>query len=202
MLIQRLLERKTRVEMKNIKAQIAVTAGLLILATPLLSQPVIQTFDDCSSVQTVLLLSGDTFLVKCDTVYLLNKLTFRQYDGAYRDIHKRGSSISNLMNAYDEIIGLQQNRLQEQAKSYDELRSNFSSLAGDTQTKIAESSTRLNSAVASLDNLNHDLIETKRLLGEAKEIVNTEKNWLNVEKLLWGAGGLVVGVVLGSVLTK
>ena len=185
--------------MKNINAHIAVTAGLLTLATPLLSQPVIQTFDDCSTIQTVLLLSGDTFLVKCDTVYLFNKLTFRQYDGAYRDIRKKGSSVSNLMNAYDEIIGLQQNRLLEQAKSYDELRSNFSSLAGDTQTRIAESSTRLTSAVASLDNLNNDLVETKRLLGEAKEIINSEKNWLNVEKLLWGAGGVVVGVILGAV---
>lgn len=188
--------------MKNISAHIAVTAGLLTLATPLLSQPVIQTFDDCSTIQTVLLLSGDTFLVKCDTVYLLNKLTFRQYDGAYRDIRKRGSSVSNLMNAYDEIIGLQQNRLLEQAKSYDELRSNFLSLAGDTQTKIAESSTRLTSAVASLENLNKDLVETKRLLGEAKEIINTEKSWLNLEKLMWGTGALVVGVVLGAVLTK
>jgi len=177
----------------------AATACLIFFATPLLSQPVPRTFDDCTSIQTILLLSGDSFLVKCDTVYLLNKLTFRQYDGAYRDIRKRGSSVSNLMSAYDEIIGLQQNRLQEQAKSYNELRSNFSSLAGDTQTKIAESSTRLTSAVASLDNLSNDLVETKRLLGEAKEIVNTEKNWLNVEKLLWGAGGLVVGVVLGAV---
>ena len=185
----------------NISARIATTAGLFILipAAALLSQPVTKTLDDCASLQTVLLLSGDNFLVKCDTVYLLNKLTFRQYDGAYRDIRKRGSSISNLMNAYDEIIGLQQTRLQEQAKSYDELRSNFSSLAGDTQTKIAESSTRLTSAVASLDNLNNDLVETKRLLGEAKEIINSEKNWLNVEKLLWGAGGVVVGVVLGAV---
>ena len=163
--------------MKNIKAQNVVTVALFLLATPLLSQPVKKTFDDCASIQTVLLVSGDTFLVKCDSVYLLNKLTFRQYDGAYRDIRKRGSSVSNLMNAYDEMIGLQQNRLQEQAKSYDELRTNFSSLAGDTQTKIAESSTRLTSAVASLDNLNTDLVETKRLLGEAKEIVNTETNW-------------------------
>ncbi len=185
--------------MKNINAKITMTAGLLTLATPLLSQPVPRTFDDCTSLQTVLLLSGDTFLVKCDTAYLLNKLTFRQYDGAYRDIRKKGSSVSNLMSAYDEIIGLQQNRLQEQSKSYDELRSNFSTLAGDTQSKIAESSNRLTSAVASLDNLNKDLVETKRLLGEAKEIVNTEKNWLNIEKLLWGAGGLVVGVVLGAI---
>jgi hypothetical protein len=188
--------------MKNINAQIAVTVALFLLVSPCWGQNVTQTFDDCASIQTVLLVSGDTFLVKCDSVYLLNKLTFRQYDGAYRDIRKRGSSVSNLMNAYDEIIGLQQNRLEEQAKSYNELRSNFSSLAGDTQTKIAESSTRLNSAVASLENLNNDLVETKRLLGEAKEIINTEKSWLNLEKLMWGTGGLVVGVVLGAVLTK
>lgn len=188
----------------NISARIAATAGLLILipAAALLSQPVTKTFDDCASLQTVLLLSGDTFLVKCDTVYLLNKLTFRQYDGAYRDIRKKGTSIANLMNAYDEILGLQENRLREQAKSYDELRVNFLSLATDTQTKITDSSIRLTAALTSLDNLNKDLVETKMLLGEAKEIIHTEKNWLNLEKLLWGAGGVAVGVVLGAVLTN
>ncbi len=188
--------------MKNISAHTLVTVFLLLLTTPLLGQTVAQTFDDCASIQTVLLLSGDTFLVKCDTVFLLNKLTFRQYDGAYRDIRKRGTSVSNLLNAYDEIIGLQQTRLQEQTRSYNELRSNFSSLAGDTQAKIVESSVRLTSAVASLDNLNNDLVETKKLLGEAKEIVNTERNRLNLEKVLWGAGGIVVGVVLGVVLAR
>ena len=188
--------------MKSICAHIAVTALLLLLVTTCWGQQVIQTFDDCASLQTVLLLSGDTYLVKCYTVYLLNKLTFRQYDGAYRDIRKRGASVSNLLNAYDEIIGVQQTRLQEQARIYNELRSNFSSLAGDTQAKIVESSVRLTSAVASLDNLNNDLVETKKLLGEAKEIVNTERNRLNLEKVLWGAGGIVVGVVLGVVLAR
>lgn len=191
-----------RVNMNTVNARITVVAWILAFAPSLLSQPITQTFDDCSSIQTVLLLSGDSFLVKCDTVYLLNKLTFRQYDGAYRDIRKRGASVSNLMNAYEEVIGLQQNRLQEQAKSYDDLRSSFLGLANDTQSRIAESSTRLTSAVASLDNLNNDLVETKKLLGEAKEIINTEKSWLNLEKLMWGTGGLVVGVVLGAVLTK
>ena len=188
----------------NIRAQATMTAGLLILipAARILGQPVTKTFNDCSSLQTVLLLSGDTFLVQCDTVYLFNKLTFRQYDGAYRDMRKKGTSIANLMNAYDEIIGLQESRLQEQTKSYNELRANFLSLATDTQTKITDSSVRLTGAVSSLENLNKDLVETKRLLGEAKEIIHTEKNWLNLEKLLWGAGGLAVGVVLGAVLTK
>ncbi|MBI4427589.1 MAG: hypothetical protein HY562_00550 [Ignavibacteriales bacterium] len=166
------------------------------------AQPVAKEFSNCDQLQSVMVLANDMMLFRCDTSYVLNKLTFRRYDSAYKDLRRKGTSIGNLMNAYDEIIDLQESRLKEQLKSYDELRANFAELSTETQAKIVESSTRLASAVSSMENLSKDLTETKRLLGEAKEIVEAEKRGLNLEKILWGAGGLAAGIVVGVLIAQ
>ena len=145
---------------------------------------------------------GDVVSVRCDTVYVLNKLTFKLYNGAYTDVRKKGASISGLTSAYGEIVDLQGNRIQELESSMALLRKEFGLISSQANTTLAESTTRLTLALTSLDGLNKDLIETKRLLGDAKGILETEKNWLNMEKLLWGVGGVAVGIVVGTFIAK
>jgi len=166
------------------------------------AQPGVKEFSNCGQLQAVMIFANDMALFKCDTSYVLNKLTFRKYDSAYRDLQQKGSSVGNLMNAYDEIIELQENRLKEQAQQYNELRASFAGLSTETQAKIVESSSRLTSAVSSMESLSKDLTETKRLLGEAKDIIEAEQRGLNLEKLLWGAGGLAAGIVVGVLIAK
>lgn len=179
-----------------------ISTFTFLFFVPLLafSQP--KPFSDCETVQSVLFLAGDLVDVKCDSVFLLNKLTFRRYDSAYKDLRKRGSGVAGLMAAYDEIVTLQENRIKEQDRNYNELRTHFLSLTGETQAKISDSSTRLASALQLMENLNRDLGETNRLLGEAKEIIKSEQRGLNLEKLLWGLGGVAAGVVLGVIISN
>ncbi|HLA68535.1 MAG TPA: hypothetical protein VJN65_02440 [Bacteroidota bacterium] len=173
---------------------------LLLFPLITLGQPKI--FSDEGTIQSVLFLAGDLVDIQCDSVFVLNKLTFRRYDSAYRDLRKKGTSISGLMSAYDEIITLQENRLREQTRNYEELRTQFSALTSETRERISDSSARLGSAVTSMENLNRDLIETKKLLGEAKAIIEAEQRGLNLEKLLWGFGGVAVGIVVGVVISN
>src|SRR3989304_5448356 len=104
---------------------------LLLLPLITLGQP--KVFSDGGTIQSVLFLAGDLVDIQCDSVFVLNKLTFRRYDSAYRDLRKKGTSISGLISAYDEIITLQENRLREQTRNYEELRTQFSGLTSETR---------------------------------------------------------------------
>lgn len=173
---------------------------LLLLSVPALGQP--KVFSDGETIQSVLFRAGDLVDIQCDSVYVLNKLTFRRYDSAYRDLRKKGTSIANLMTAYDDIIKLQENRIKAQNQDFEELRSHFLNVTETANTKISDSSARLGTAILSMESLNRDLGETKRLLGEAKEIIEAEQRGLNLEKVLWGFGGVAAGIVLGVVISK
>ena len=166
------------------------------------SQPAIRDFDNCGTLQSVVFNANDVVRFHCDTVYVLNKLTFRRYDAAYRDLRKKGTNISNLMNAYDELIAVQQQRLKDQDRRYNELRMNFKELSEETQSRIAASTTRLGSAVGSMEQLNNRLTETNNLLGEARDILKAEQRSLFVNRLLWGVGGVAVGLVAGILIAK
>jgi hypothetical protein len=172
----------------------------LLLPVSVLSQP--KVFSDGETVQSVLFLAGDLVDIQCDSVYVLNKLTFRRYDSAYRDLRRKGTSVANLMNAYDDIMTLQENRIKAQNRDYQELRTQFLNITETANTRITDSSTKLGTAIQSMESLNRDLGETKRLLSEAKEIIEAERRGLNLEKLLWGAGGVVVGIVAGVIISK
>lgn len=172
-----------------------------LLSSVALSQPS-TSFSDCDNLQSVVFTNGDILTIGCDTAYVLNKLTFRRYDSAYKDLRRKSSNIANLMSTYDEIIALQENRIKEQTRSYNELRASFSSLTSETQMQITESAGQLGQALTSMEALNRDLGETKILLREAKEIIEAEKQGLNLEKLLWGVGGFSVGILAGIVLAN
>ncbi|MBI3003963.1 MAG: hypothetical protein HYY49_00930 [Ignavibacteriales bacterium] len=175
---------------------------ILFINTTLHSQPGVKDFSDCDQLQTVMVFANDVMSFCCDTAFVMNKLTFRRYDSAYKDVRRRAPGIANLMSAYDEIIELQAARLKNQSEEYETLRASFASLSVEAQSKIAESSTRLTTAIHFMENLNKDLTETKRLLGEAKEIIEAEKHGLNLEKILWGAGGVAAGIVIGTLIAR
>jgi len=167
-----------------------------------LSQPAIRDFDNCRTLQSVVFNANDIVRIHCDTVYVLNKLTFRRYDAAYRDLRKKGTNIANLMNAYDELIAVQQKQLQDRDRSYNELLMNFKNLSEGTQSRIAASTTTLGSAVGSMEQLNKNLTETNNLLGEAQEILKAEQRSIFINNLLWGVGGVAVGLVAGILIAK
>jgi len=180
------------------KILLVLLAGMSVAS----AQPAVRDFDDCGTLQSVVFNANDLIRIHCDTVYVLNKLTFRRYDAAYRDLRKKGASISNLMNAYDELIAVQQRRIQEQDRRYSELRLNFKELSEGTQSRLEASTTKLGSAVGSMEQLNKNLTETNNLLGEAKDILKSEQRSLFINNLLWGVGGVAVGLVAGLLISR
>ncbi len=188
--------------MNNLGYRIAMIIGAAVTGSAQVTAQTPTSFSTCFEVRSVFFVRGYVLHIACDTAYVLNALTFRRYDAAYKDLSRKGPSITNLMSAYHEIISLQEQRLAAQQKSFDDLRLNFDNLAGTTSSTIEGSAARLTQAVTTLDSLRNDMIETKRLLTETQEILKAEKRGLNLEKILWGVGGLAAGLVLGVVITQ
>lgn len=159
-------------------------------------------FDDCDRLQSVMFTDNDMILVRCDTVFVLNKLTFKRFDGAYRDLRRKGTGASALIKAYDEIVTLQTGRIEQQARQYDELHARFASLSNEAETRHEDSSVRLSAALASMQRVTTDLTQTKSLLGEAKDIIEAEQRGFHLEKLLWGIGGIAAGMVVGILIAR
>jgi len=175
---------------------------LFIVCLPALGAQPTTLFDNCTDLQSFMVYKSNVVHFTCDTAYVLNTLTFRLYDTAYRDLRTGGPATENLMSAYDEIIALQEDRLKTQQSAYTELRQRFNDISAVSETTLDESTRRLTQAVTSMETLNNDLHQTKKLLGEARGIIESEKRVLNLEKILWGAGGLTAGVIVGVLIAK
>lgn len=175
---------------------------VLLVAVCLQSSAQTGAFDNCTDIRTLLVTSGDSLVIGCDTAYVLNVPTFRLYDHAYRDLRDRSPSLAGLMSAYDEIITLQDHRLREQQRSYDELRASFESLSTSSSSAFEQATRRLSDAAGDMDLLHTHLTEANRLLEETRSIMESERRGWNLEKVLWGAGGVAVGLVTGILLAR
>lgn len=159
-------------------------------------------FQDCTDIRVNVFTSGDSVVITCDTAYVMNAMTFRLYDNAYREIRRKAPSIGRLMTAYDEIIALQDRRLREQEANYNDLRASFRTLSAASGSAFEQASRQLDGAMNSLETLNSHVQESNRLLKETRAIIEAERRWLNLEKLLWGAGGLTAGLILGVLISR
>lgn len=179
---------------------------LIVVLLTVVSMPAVaqtgRLFDNCTDVRALLVTTGDSLVIGCDTAYVLNVPTFRLYDHAYRDMRDRSPSLAGLMSAYDEIITLQDQRLREQQQSYDELRASFESMSSASSSAFEQASRRLTDAAGDMDLLHTHLTEANRLLEETRSIMESERRGWNLEKILWGAGGVAVGLVTGILLAR
>lgn len=173
----------------------------LFVFTRTFAQPSV-LFQDCTDIRANVLKAGDSVVITCDTAYIMNAMTFRLYDNAYRDIRRKAPSVARLMAAYDEIIALQERRLQEQEANYNNLRTSFETLSIASGSAFEQASKQLNRAMNNLETLSFHLQESNRLLTETRTIIEAEKRGLNLDKLLWGAGGLTAGLIMGVLISR
>ena len=144
-------------------------------------------FDQCKSLKIYSVKKGDTVIVQCDTVLLLNK----KYAGALKNINANSN----------DLISLLYNRIDEQTNEYNHLRLLYDSLQNhslnyinrtDGQLKVLKDSVQqsimyIHSAQKGLEEIKDDIKK-----GMKKSKVTTG--------LLWGSCGLAAGVLIGTLL--
>src|SRR5689334_14358122 len=91
---------------------------LSILAMPKLMA---QSFD-CLGLSATRYYLHDTVHVRCDTVYLLNKVTYSFYKDHLKKINTTDPKLKELVGAQSELIKLYEKRISDLNIQYDEVR--------------------------------------------------------------------------------
>ncbi len=154
--------------------------------------------NDGTTLQFIKSFNGDTLLIHCDTILVLNKATFKIYKAAYDKVKSNNSSIKELVANYENLIELQDDMLNTKERYYQEPKSKFDSLAGTATIFIDKSSANISQISSSLGRASDNLVETQKLLLDSQKLLEEERknNWKRTLRV--GLGGFAVGITVGT----
>lgn len=159
-------------------------------------------FCDTAAYRAVQRLKGDVVKVNCDTVYFLNKKTFHLLLDSYAEYHQQTEDLSGIFNLTDAYLQAYKRRVEEQRKEYDSLTHYFDSLAANSNKIVEHTQSQLQEVSSNLDTINYALNIARGNIGEAKEIIKQQQRRQWLTKILWGAGGVAVGIWMATLIIK
>jgi hypothetical protein len=137
---------------------------------------------------------GDTLVIEADSIFIVNANRYH----FYRDIHQNilssdDSACSQLLNSYEARINNFEMR-------YQELANNSQETQVVTLGILEESMEELEKTKIDLEEAQLGLQESREGLDEAKKELRKERSSYTKKKILIGAGGLLIGLVLGILI--
>ncbi len=143
---------------------------------------------------------GDTIVVHCDTVFMINAATYKLCTNVFRSAKTTSADLKQLTLFYEESRVLYEKRIQEQSVEYGQLKNRFDNLLINSQQVLQTTSANLTKIDASLTSVDRHLAKAEATTKEAKELIRNEVRQSWKQKLRWGAGGLLFGCVLTSAI--
>lgn len=159
-------------------------------------------FCDTASYRAVQRLKGDVVKVTCDTAYLLNKKTFHLLLESYAEYHQQTDDLSGVFSLTDAYLQAYKKRVDEQRKEYDSLTHYFDSLATQSNNIAEHTQNQLQEVSSNLDSINNELGIARGNIGEAKTIIKQQQRKQWITKILWGVGGVAVGIWITTLILK
>ncbi|NJO69921.1 MAG: hypothetical protein HC830_12155 [Bacteroidetes bacterium] len=151
--------------------------------------------NNCIAVTSILALRGDSLIIDCDTVYLLNRKTFSIYQNAYDRLKNRDLNTRQVFTTYESMVELQGRRIEQQDLEYNRLKLQFDSLAFTSGSFIDQTGNRLEEVTTILNTVNGNLQAASLQIKETQQmLVNERKNKLQTS-IIWGLGGFAIGIV-------
>jgi hypothetical protein len=139
---------------------------------------------------------GDTIIVSCDSLYLMNPKRY----AFYKDLHN--AVLSGDDYTYAQLLTAYELRIQEHQQIIDKLLLN-SKLAEDiTFSMIDSTQSSIASTQETITNSQSMLDKSALKLDEAKGDIKKGKLGSSGKKFLYGAGGFGTGLILGIILMK
>lgn len=139
--------------------------------------------------------AGDSILITCDTMYLVNKVAVQNYRAfrRYAQHTERGQVFEALNQLYER-------RLSEQEAEYDSLMEVLMRFQSASQSTMGEIEGRAESIDLHLATIDSSLVKANQTLEEVRKSVRRERNRGWLKKLSIGLGGVGVGLLLGMLL--
>ncbi len=170
---------------------------LLFIAAQNLSA---QTFN-CSGLAANRYYFKDTIVVSCDTVFLMNKVTYSFYKNQLKKINTADPKLKELVTSQGELINLYEKRILDLGNQYADLRKTF-------DENLKKSSMFIENSTGDMKNIKNSLTKAQGNIAAAQDSISTVKSILvkdmaRIKKnnLKWGVGGVILGVLVTLVLT-
>lgn len=142
---------------------------------------------------------GDTILVACDTVFLVNTATYGLYAGVFRNFNAKNSDVKKLAILFDQSKELYENRIHQQTLEYESLKKQFDDLVGQSQAVAHQTSDKLLAVDNTLTRIDRNIANAQTNIEEAKKLIREEIRLGNRQRLKWGIGGVAFGVAITAV---
>jgi hypothetical protein len=151
----------------------------------------------CISEQRPLLFTiGDTILVECDSIYMMNAKRYAFYKSVHEAFLKDNDAV------YGKLLESYELRLKEHQDTYERLFSNIHQSDKITSDLVDSSQQSLASAKRSIFSLQEKLDVSIKNLELANAIIKDERRKSRNQKILTGVGGAGVGLIVGILIMK
>jgi hypothetical protein len=179
--------------------RILLTLLFLLFAGKAVSQQLLSNLCDKNKYAVAFFYKGDTVVIPCDTLVLVNTSTYRLYDLIFKNkgLNKNEKLLNSL---YDNAKILYETRIAEQQKEIQKLASQNDSLIHASLKLVQSAIPQLGRLDTSLVQAAHSVEKANVKIDEAIGMMQSEVRSSNKRKLKWGAGGFVLGIVTTAII--
>jgi hypothetical protein len=142
-------------------------------------------------------LAGTNIYSQCDTLYIINKHRYVLYEKAADVIREK-----KYVNACNVLIQNYEDRLQAQNKAFYKLYDNYIKLDSVSQKTISDTKNSLilvNNTIASAQN---NIVVVDKKMDDLKKTINEQRRKSFFDKILYGLGGIAVGILGGLIIAN
>lgn len=152
----------------------------------------------CFSNQKPLLFTAKSkIFIDCDTVYVLNKHTMALYKTVSKALQQRTG-----LNTCTLVVSNLENRLDEQNKAFHKLYQNYIKLDSVSQQTIKDTKTSLVQVNNTLVKAQTDIVVVDKKMDDLKTTINKQRRQSFFDKIIYGTGGIAVGILAGLLITN
>ena len=151
---------------------------------------------DSTGLRSFAFMNGDTVRIRYDSAYVMNKATFRLYQGAYDRLKKGDPNVKKLIENYESLVSAQDSMLLAKEEYYQQLKTSFDSLASGSRSFLDKTDVNIGAINQSLATATSQLNNIKGLLDSSLEKLKQE----NRLRFKMAIKGFAVGVGVTSLI--
>jgi hypothetical protein len=184
--------------MKKILVFILLTASFTSMAQDDSTKVVTLSDTFCISNQKPLMfLPGTKMYSLCDTLYIINKHRYQLYEKAADIIRDK-----KYVNTCNMLIQNYEERLEAQNKAFYKLYGDYIKLTNLSQKTISETKNSLIQVNNTITSAQNNIVVVDKKMDELTKTINHQRKQAFMDKILYGIGGIAVGVLGGLLIAN